>query len=183
MKNTLLNPIAKWYERVANSMATGLLERAWQERGAGFLLVADGPVGIRDLMLFEEVQPGLCLWEVQRAIAAGIASTPLGGEDGHRFEGFGHLVPQLLLVGVGIEVDRIGQVLTFNLSPKAFQTHLKETLARSWICCGDVHILRPSARTQHDEVLAMFPDHLRKTTLSLFLDFIEGPRRCAHDRA
>src|SRR5690349_20506804 len=58
------------------------------ERGAGLGLVDDGPVEPADAVAGQEVEPPLRLGEIQRAVPAGGAGTPLGHEQrearGHR---------------------------------------------------------------------------------------------------
>mmetsp|Transcript_10433 Transcript_10433/g.29479 ORF Transcript_10433/g.29479 Transcript_10433/m.29479 type:complete len:390 (+) Transcript_10433:624-1793(+) len=113
------------------------------QRRARLVLVADRPVGVRDVVLPEEVEPGLRLAEVQRAVARGLAGPPLRREDRHAaVEGGAHPVPQELPVRGGVEVDRVRHVLPHH------SVHGRL-----------VHALGPVAGAAYDEVLRVLADH------------------------
>mmetsp|Transcript_58471 Transcript_58471/g.176713 ORF Transcript_58471/g.176713 Transcript_58471/m.176713 type:complete len:366 (-) Transcript_58471:434-1531(-) len=112
------------------------------QRRTGFPLVADGPVGVRDVVAAQELQPSLRLLEVQEAVAGGVAGAPLGREDrGAVGHGLGHLLPQGLAVRLGVEMDCVRQVL-----------------AGHRVAGGLVDVLGPRARAENDEIVRVLAD-------------------------
>mmetsp|Transcript_78180 Transcript_78180/g.207492 ORF Transcript_78180/g.207492 Transcript_78180/m.207492 type:complete len:216 (+) Transcript_78180:88-735(+) len=99
--------------------------RARLQCGACLALIANCPVCIRYIVLAQELQPVISLLQVKSAIARCVAGAPLGSKDRNSIgQSRRDLIPELLSVRVGVEVDRVGQVL-----------------ARDWVFRGNVNLL------------------------------------------
>jgi len=106
-------------------------------------------------VLRKEIQPRLSLSEVQLPVSISTTCAPLGRKHSDPTgQSTRHLVPQLSPVGVGIEVDRVGQILAIDRVPRGF-----------------VNILRPCSRAQDDGATGVLSNHRD----NLLMEWLDGP--------
>merc|ERR1719275_237616 len=122
---------------------TTVAGRPGPDDGGGLVLVRDGPIGPRDVIVLHEIEPRAGAVEVVGAVSAGIASAPLAPEESDAcVEGLLRFGAVPALVRGGIEVKHVGQVV-----------------ARHPVGGSDLDILRPCGGAEHDDILGVGPDH------------------------
>mmetsp|Transcript_30605 Transcript_30605/g.55474 ORF Transcript_30605/g.55474 Transcript_30605/m.55474 type:complete len:231 (+) Transcript_30605:321-1013(+) len=93
-------------------------------------------------MLIQEIEPCLRFDKVQRSVPGGLARTPLGDKEGSTvLERSAGLFSQVTLVSAGVEVERVRDVLTFEL-----------------VFGGPVHVLRPGGCATNDKIIGVLSD-------------------------
>src|SRR5688572_30462531 len=128
------------------------------ERG-GFLFVVDRPVAVAELVRADEVHPFADRGIVDRTVAGGLAGAPFGDEECDTgVQGLRGFVAQLLLVGAGVEMERVGDV------------RILDRIGR-----GEVDILRPNRGADNDQVVGIDGANRGDDLLGVRLD-VAAPR-------
>jgi len=138
-------------ELVDSPLAMGI--RSWSQSSTLLHLVADSPIGIRNLVLLQEVKPNLSRRKIHLTIAICTACAPLCHKQRDAVcKGRSGFLPVPIIVSIGVEVQCVCEVGADNR-----------------IEGGLIDILRPCLGAKNDEVIAMLPNH-RYELLMIRLD-------------